>query len=182
MDYSITRLESGDETAIQQTADVLTAAFPNHPAWSHYEKAFGEVIHALLPPGICKVARSRDGVFLGWIGATPMYEGNVWEIHPLAVHPDFQNLGIGRALIADIEEIARGKGGLTLWLGTDDENNRTSLGGADLYPNLLENLASIKDRSGHPFAFYLKLGFVFAGVLPDANGRGKPDIYMAKRL
>jgi hypothetical protein len=30
-------------------------------------------------------------------------------------------------------------------------------------------------RGGHPFAFYRKPGFALAGVLPDANGRGKPE-------
>jgi aminoglycoside 6'-N-acetyltransferase I len=35
---------------------------------------------------------------------------------------------------------------------------------------------------GHPYAFYQKIGFVIVGVMPDANGLGKPDIYMAKRI
>jgi aminoglycoside 6'-N-acetyltransferase I len=30
--------------------------------------------------------------------------------------------------------------------------------------------------------FYRKLGFVIVGVVPDANGPGKPDILMAKRV
>ena len=34
----------------------------------------------------------------------------------------------------------------------------------------------------HPFQFYRKLGYVVTGVMPDANGRGRPDIYMSKAL
>jgi aminoglycoside 6'-N-acetyltransferase I len=34
----------------------------------------------------------------------------------------------------------------------------------------------------HPYEFYQKLGFIIAGVMPDANGRGKPDIFLSKRV
>jgi len=34
----------------------------------------------------------------------------------------------------------------------------------------------------HAEAFYQKCGFVIVGVVPDANGLGKPDILMAKRV
>jgi aminoglycoside 6'-N-acetyltransferase I len=34
----------------------------------------------------------------------------------------------------------------------------------------------------HPYEFYKKVGFTIVGVLPDANGFGKPDIFMAKRV
>jgi aminoglycoside 6'-N-acetyltransferase I len=34
----------------------------------------------------------------------------------------------------------------------------------------------------HPTAFYQKLGFQIVGVMPDANGIGKPDIIMAKDI
>jgi aminoglycoside 6'-N-acetyltransferase I len=58
----------------------------------------------------------------------------------------------------------------------------TSLGGRDLYPNVLEHAANIQNLAGHPYEFYQKVGYVVVGVIPDANGPGKPDIYMAKRL
>ena len=62
------------------------------------------------------------------------------------------------------------------------EDNRTKRSGVDLYPNLFERVAGIRNLRGHPYEFYQKLGFVIVGVIPDANGLGKPDILMAKRL
>ena len=52
----------------------------------------------------------------------------------------------------------------------------------DLYPNVWEHVRRIRNLGGHPFSFYERLGFVVVGVLPDANGLGKPDILMAKRV
>jgi hypothetical protein len=59
----------------------------------------------------------------------------------------------------------------------------TTLGGADLWSGgLLEALQNIRNLKNHPYTFYEKLGYVITGVLPDANGAGKPDIFMGKRL
>ena len=85
-------------------------------------------------------------------------------------------------LTGDLEERVRDHGGLTLWLGTDDENGMTTLADVNLYPNVWEHIAKMRNLRGHPFEFYLKLGFAIVGVLPDANGPGKPDIFMAKSL
>jgi aminoglycoside 6'-N-acetyltransferase I len=119
---------------------------------------------------------------VGWIAGIPGYDGRVWELHPLAVRPDVQRSGIGLALVHGLEAEVRSRGGLTLWLGTDDIGGMTSLAGMDLYPDPLQKLASIRSVSDHPFVFYQKLGFALAGVVPDANGFGKPDILMAKRV
>ena len=123
-----------------------------------------------------------DNAVLGWIGGIKQYNGHVWELHPLVVRADHRRQGIGRALVADLEKRVRSRGGLTIWLGTDDESQMTSLAGVELWPNVLEHLANIRNLAGHPYEFYRKVGFTVVGVLPDANGPGKPDIFMAKSV
>jgi hypothetical protein len=73
-------------------------------------------------------------------------------------------------------------GGLTVLLGSDDEDDMTTLSGVELYPDVWTHVANIRNLRGHPFEFYQKCGFVIVGVVPDANGLGKPDILMAKRV
>jgi aminoglycoside 6'-N-acetyltransferase I len=135
-----------------------------------------------MPDKICRMAVAEYGRLLGWIGAVPEYDGNAWCLYPLAVHRDYRARGIGRALVADLEALLCRRGAITLYLGTDDTAAMTSLGGRDLYPNVFEHIAHIRNHGRHPFEFYLKLGFTIVGVIPDANGLGKPDILMAKRL
>jgi aminoglycoside 6'-N-acetyltransferase I len=177
-------LKQPDEVLIQQAAQVLCEAFkPNWPnAWPTLADALEEVQGFFAADRVTRVAVDEKGTLLGVIGGIEMYDGNVWELHPLAVRPDLQGQGIGRALVTDLEAQVAARGGLTLWLGTDDENGMTSLAGADLYPNILEHLGRLHNLRRHPFEFYQKLGFIIAGVVPDANGPGKPDILMAKRV
>jgi aminoglycoside 6'-N-acetyltransferase I len=124
-----------------------------------------------------------DGaVLLGWIGAVRSYS-HALELHPLVVDPQWQGRGVGRALVAALEARAAAEGYLTVYLGTDDEVGGTSLFDIDLFPDVLDKLASVEPtKIGHPFFFYRRLGYEPVGLLPDANGPGKPDIYMAKRL
>jgi aminoglycoside 6'-N-acetyltransferase I len=180
----ITDLHPDDEPVIQQAATLLVESFKEHwpEAWPDLESALQEVRESFEADRISRVALDEDGMVLGWIGGIRQYDGNVWELHPLAVRPDRQRQGIGRALVADLEAEVRRQGGLTLWLGSDDEAEMTSLSGVNLYPNVLVHLANLKNLRSHPYEFYQKVGFVVIGVMPDANGPGKPDIYMAKSL
>lgn len=100
----------------------------------------------------------------------------------MAVRKDAQGRGIGRALVERLEKEVRERGGLTLWLGADDEAGLTSIGGVDLYPGVLDKLLGVESRRGHPVEFYKRLGFEVTGVVPDANGFGRPDILMSKRV
>jgi aminoglycoside 6'-N-acetyltransferase I len=158
-------LDHNHRDLIQQAAQLLVAAFRAHwpDAWPTLEDGLKEVDEMLEPGRICRAAVDESGDLLGVIGGIPGYDGNVWELHPLEVQ-------------------VRARDGLTMTLGTDDEDNMTSLAEANLYENLWEKIRDIQDRKGHPFGFYQKMGYIISGVVPDANGRGKPDILMAKKL
>lgn len=180
----IKTLSVTDENLIRQAAQLLVDAFVEHwpDAWQTFEDGLEEIHEMLVPKRIFRVAVDDEGNLLGVIGGIPEYEGKVWELHPLAVQPSMQGRGIGRALVADFEEQVRQRGGLTVTLGTDDDDGMTSLSDVDLYENTWEKIRDIRNLKGHPFEFYQKMGYVITGVVPDANGRGKPDIYMSKRV
>jgi aminoglycoside 6'-N-acetyltransferase I len=180
----IVDLRADDESAIHQVAALLVEGFAtNWPeAWPDLESALEEVRESFAPRRISRVARDKDGTVLGWIGGISQYDGHVWELHPLIVRVSQQGKGIGGALVADLEERVKERGGLTILLGTDDDNHQTTLSGVDLFPQVYEHLAHLRNLSHHPYEFYQKQGYVIVGVIPDANGPGKPDILMAKSL
>lgn len=176
-------LRADNATHIEQVALMLVEAFRDHtPSWPDLDAGREEVGESFGTNRISRVALDDAGAAIGWIGGISQYDGHVWELHPLVVRPDQQGQGIGRALVADLEQQVRARSGGTIWLGTDDEDGRTSLSGVDLYPHVWEHVTRIRNLGGHPYGFYEKQGFVIVGVLPDANGPGKPDIFMAKRV
>src|SRR5439155_21254847 len=120
-----------------------------------------------LTLGPVRAALDEDGALVGWVGVRHNY-ARVWELHPLVVAEHVRGRGIGRALVEAAEELAAGGGALTLQLGSDDEDEMTSLAGVDLYPDPPAHLRTLEDRKGHPFGFYLKCGFSLIGVVPDA--------------
>lgn len=180
----ISNLRPDDAPTIEQAAALLVTGFRRHwpHAWPNHTAALAEVHTALEPNKICRTAHDSDGTLLGWIGGSPQYARHVWELHPLVVNVESQRRGIGRALVRDLEAQVSARGGITIMLGSDDEECMTSLGGIDLYPDVLTHLTTIHNLRGHPYEFYQKCGFVIVGVIPDANGPGKPDILMAKRV
>lgn len=180
----IITLSPDNEDLIQQAAQLIVDAFREHwpDAWPTFADGLEEVHEMLENERICRVAVDEQGILLGIIGGIPSYDGYVWELHPLAVRPSLHGKGIGRALVDDFEAQVRSRGALTITLGSDDEDGMTSLANVDLYENLWEKVRNIRNFKNHPYEFYQKLGYVITGVVIDANGVGKPDILMSKRV
>ncbi|HKS22359.1 MAG TPA: GNAT family N-acetyltransferase [Thermoanaerobaculia bacterium] len=167
-----------DASLVDAAAQLLVDEFASWPA---LDVARAEVEY-VLREGFARGAVD-GGALLGWIGGLPEYDGHVWELHPLVVRRDSWRRGIGRRLVAAFEAEARARGAYTATLGTDDVDGMTSLSNVDLYRDIPAHLRDLRDLGrAHPFLFYRKLSYVVTGVMPDANGPGKPDIYMSKRL
>jgi aminoglycoside 6'-N-acetyltransferase I len=174
-------LSTQSASVLAQAAAMLVEEFDEPRGWPTLELGHEEV-STVLREGFARVALEGT-VVLGWVGGLPEYSGRVWELHPMVVRRAYRRQGIGRALAAAFEAEARRRGGLTATLGTDDDSGMTSLADVDLYENLPRHIAGIRDLGrAHPFLFYRRLGYVVTGVMPDANGVGRPDIYMSKRL
>ncbi len=182
MPIRIVDLDPEDTAQREQAARLLFRSFRElTPSWPTIESARSEVAESLAPGRISRVMLAAGRV-VGWVGAQPHYEGHVWEIHPLVVEEVERGKGYGRALIRDLETLVAERGALTLWVGTDDERDATTLSGVDLYEDTLGAIAGVRNLARHPYEFYQRLGFRIVGVLPDANGPGKPDIFLAKRV
>lgn len=177
----IVDLADQPEPVRDQAARLLVEHFDEPRGWPNVARGREEVAR-VLEGGFARAALHADSL-LGWVGGVPEYHGRVWELHPIVVRREHRRRGIGRALVAAFEREAANRGALTVTLGTDDDSGMTSLAGVDLYADVSRHIAEIRDLGrGHPFLFYRELGYVITGVMPDANGRGLPDIYMSKAI
>lgn len=177
--------DSPDEVrarADQIAAILLDFSPENHVAWPSRGAATAEVAESLGDDKrrISIVALIGNEV-VGWIAGHEGYS-HAFEIHPVVVKATWQHRGIGRALLAAFEEKAAAVGALTVYLGSDDERYATSLGGTELFPGVLDHVRELRNLAGHPFEFYLRCGYEVVGIIPDANGKGKPDIWLAKSV
>jgi aminoglycoside 6'-N-acetyltransferase I len=182
MHFTIEDLDKSDVPRVEGAARLLHAAFSPLGEWTTIAEAKQEVVESLGADRISRVAVNIDGGVVGWVGAIRQYDGLVWELHPIVVAESERRRGIGRALILDLVNILAARGALTLWAGADDLSGETSLGGIDLYMELPSALNRVKSWGSHPLPFYRSLGFQLIGVMPDANGAGRPDIFLGKRI
>lgn len=147
-----------------------------------YSNSYMQEVVDCMPDKMIMLSAISEEMLVGWTGARPQYNGNVWELHPLVVDENYRGRGIGKKLIEALEKEIRKRGGLTVYCGSDDENFTTSLSDPDIYSNLWDRIKSIENYKDHPYEFYQKCGFKIIGIMPDANGRRKPDIYLGKKV
>ncbi|HEY8616998.1 GNAT family N-acetyltransferase [Phenylobacterium sp.] len=176
----LSELSSGQRA---EAARILREALAHMPAaYNDPGEAEAEVA-AFIDDEDREAIAALDGeAVLGWIGLIRTYD-HAWELHPLVVDPRRQRGGVGTALTLALEARAAAAGVLTLYLGADDDYGGTSLFGRDLFPDVARKIGGIQSTArGHALSFYQKLGYEVVGLIPDANGAGRPDIFMAKRL
>ena len=165
------------------TARILRDALAHMPSAYNEPGAAKAEVHTFLDdPGRFAVAALDGERLLGWIGGIRENYSHAVELHPLVVDPPVQRRGIGSALVAALEERARAEGAITLYLGSDDDFGGTNLFGRDLYPDVLSKAQQLAPTGVHAISFYRRLSFEVVGIFPDANGFGRPDILMAKRI
>jgi aminoglycoside 6'-N-acetyltransferase I len=168
---------------MEEAAHILFTAFQtmNGTAWPAPASALQEVKECIAAPNMC-IGICVNNVLAGWVGLRPMYE-KTWELHPLVIAPQHQHKGLGTLLIRELEEKAREQGIIGILLGTDDETYSTSLSQQELTgDNICHAIMNIRNMKKHPYEFYQKCGYVIVGVIPNANGVRKPDIWMWKNL
>lgn len=110
MTLQIRHEQPADVQAIEQ---VTEAAFKQAEHSSHTEHF---IVNALRDAGALSVSlvALRDGVIVGHVAASPVLingrDLNVYGLAPVSVHPDYQQQGIGSALVrqllAEVEGLA----------------------------------------------------------------------------
>jgi len=181
-EYTFCNINESKDT-MEQAAKLLLETFPKARMWPDLDEkcAYETVEECLAEDGICMGIKIENRL-IGWAGLRDMYRVT-WELHPMAILPEFQGKGYGKLLIDELCSIARSKGIIGIFAGSDDESGLTSLSGKEINKdNIFHEITSIKNHGEHPYEFYLKCGFIIIGIVPNANGFGKPDILLWKDL
>lgn len=86
-----------NQAQIHQAAQILTDSL--NLGWPTVKDALEEIEERLIPENTLLAAVEGTAV-IGWGGIlAPTYDGNVFELHPLAVRADKRRLGVGRAIV-----------------------------------------------------------------------------------
>jgi len=182
MNYKICCIKESFEL-IKEAEKMLIETFSKANMWPDLDKnkAAETVNKCLNDKNIC-LGITVNNSLIGWIGLRPMYE-KTWELHPMVVKNDCQKKGYGKILLKEAEKIARENGIIGIFIGSDDETNKTSLSDKEITgENIFDEIKNIKNYKNHPFEFYIKCGYCIIGMIPNANGPKKPDILLWKDI
>jgi aminoglycoside 6'-N-acetyltransferase I len=183
MEYEFCNINESEKIK-KQAAEILYTTFTeiNGNLWLKNEKdAFDEVKECIKEPNIC-VGIKLENELIGWCGLRQMYE-KTWELHPIVIKKEFHGKKYGKKLLGEIEKIACENGIIGIAAGSDDETNSTSLSEKEINgENIFEEIKNIKNYKNHPFEFYKKCGYIIIGIIPNANGQNKPDIWLWKDI
>ena len=183
MDTHTFCLVNESSETMEQAVKILIETFPLAGMWPDIdeEQAIEEVNDCVSDENIC-IGIKANNKLIGWVGLRPMYK-TTWELHPMAVSPEYQGKGYGKILLSELEKIAREKGIIGIYAGSDDETGKTSLSEIEINrDNILEAIMNIKNYKNHPYEFYVKCGYNIIGIIPNANGPQKPDILLWKDI
>ena len=182
MEYTICSIDESAET-ITQAEKMLIETFPGTGMWPDLdEKAAAEELNECIKDQNICIGIKTENKLIGWVCLRPMYK-KTWELHPMLIKTEFQGKGYGKILIKELEKLAQEKGIIGMMVGSDDETNKTSLSEKEITEeNILDEIRNIKNYKNHPYEFYKKCGFIIAGIFPNANGPGKPDIWLWKDI
>ena len=68
------------------------------------------------------------------------------------------------------------------WVPTVAAARAKVIAGQDPFVDVIAALRDLKPTGAHPLGFWQRVGYTVVGVIPDAEGPGKPTILLAKRI
>ena len=87
-------------------------------------KALETINECIKEENIC-IGIKIEEQLIGWVGLRLMYD-KTWELHPMAIKPEFQGKGYGKILLSELEKMAQKKGIIGIVVGSDDETNKAN--------------------------------------------------------
>ncbi len=172
----------------EQAVKILLEAFPADEMWSDLdEKMARETVEfSIYGKNIC-IGIKIGSELAGWVCLRPEYEKikneATWELHPFVISPKFKRKGYGKMLMEEVEKAAQENNIIGIILSSGDEANKTSLSDKEITgENIIEEIKNIKNYKNHPYEFYQKCGYSIIGIIPNAYGIRKTDIWLWKDI
>ena len=182
VNYAFCKIDESPET-LEEAVNLLLETFPKAGMWPDLdEEEARETVNESIEKENIHIGIKVGGRLAGWAGIRPMYK-KTWELHPMVISTEFQGRGLGKALLEELESQGRERGVIGIFAGSDDETFKTSISEKEITgENIFYEIQNIKNYNNHPYEFYMKCGYSIVGLIPNANGPNKPDIFLWKDI